>query len=298
MAIDNDGITIKVKVEYDPVEGDPINTRWEIVQAEDVEVPAYISGLLRDNDTLPAKFFDCTGKHPRFIMERRSKMQKMETTRVKKYSRSAFYRMIDAFDLAVPHLTEEHLAILTDFNQTKKELGISLPFLIEVNTSLPLEEAFRVQTYYAHKNRYWKKPVAINGKQYWITNHIFDHNIPRIKNLLSKMVNIEFLPDESEQEENEKAAITTIMNLIIEGKLPASVLSGLNQENMQTDESTNQSDTSRINSYQTSSYQSNSYHINDGQINNKPINTDKVDDDKLSIESNDDDIDDSEIIID
>ena len=224
MAIDNDGITIKIKVEYDPIDGDPINTRWEITQAEDVDVKEYIIGVLRDNDTLPSKFFDVSKRHPRYIAERKPTVYEAKTTRVQKYKKSAFYRMLDAFNLAVPYFKQEHLDILTDINQTKPLTGVVLPFLIEVDTSVSLEEAFEKQTYYSHKNRYLNKPLEINGKLYWITNHIFDRNISRIKEMLTNMVGIKYLPDEGEQEEQSEQAKSIIMNMIAMGQLPADIL--------------------------------------------------------------------------
>ena len=224
MAIDNDGITIKIKVEYDPVDGDPINTRWEISNAEYINVPEYISGVLRDNDTLPSKFFDASGRFPRFIMERKPKVYEPKTIRERKYAKSAFYRMMDALELAIPLLKEEHIKVLTDVNQTKVLLGVSIPFLIEVDTSVSLEEAFRKQTWFSNKNRYLNVPIEINNKKYWITNHIFDRNIPKVKELLSKMVGINYLPDECEQDEMSEQAMSLIMNMITEGTLPKNAL--------------------------------------------------------------------------
>lgn len=224
MAIDNDGITIKISVDYDPIEGDPINTRWEIIQAEDIDVPEYIIGVLRDNDTLPSKFFDKSKKCPKFIAERRPKTYEPKTTRERKYSKSAFQRMIDAFTLAIPLLTEEHLNILTDVSKTKELTGIAIPLLIKVDTSCDITQAFERQTWASNKNRYSRTPVTICGKQYWITNHIFDRNIPRIKDMLKAMVGIEFDVDISEQEDLEAQAMNAIMNMIATNELPASIL--------------------------------------------------------------------------
>lgn len=224
MAIDNDGITIKISVDYDPVTGDPINTRWDVVEAKDVDVPEYIIGVLRDFETLPSKFFDASGKYPRFIAERKPTAYEPKTSRERKYSKSAFQRMFDAFELAIPLLTDEHLSVLTDLNQTKKLTGVALPLLIEVDLSVDIEEAFAKQTYFAKKNRYLKKPLTIAGRQFWITNHIFDRNIPKIKEMLTSMVGIKYLPDESEIDEKESAAFNVIMNMIAENKLPSSVL--------------------------------------------------------------------------
>lgn len=224
MAIDNDGITIKITVDYDPVDGDPINTRWNIVQAEDVDVPAYIAGVLRDNDTLPSKFFDMTTKHPKFIVERRPKTYAPKTTRERKYTKSAFQRMFDAFTLAMPYLTPQHLAVLTDVTQTKALTGVALPLLIKVDASEDEDTAFSIQTWKAKKNRYCRTPITILGDKYWITNHIFDRNIPKIKDMLTSMVGIEFLPDAAEDDANSEKAMQVILNLIAEGKLPVSVL--------------------------------------------------------------------------
>ena len=224
MAIDNDGITIKISVDYDPVDGDPINTKWEITEAADIDVPAYLVGVLRDNETLPIKFFDRSKQFPKFFAERRPKTYEPKTTRERKYSKSAFQRMLDAFNFAIPHLTEEHLQILTDVNKTKSLTGVSLPFLIKVDTSIAEEKAFATQTWFANKNRYLKKPIVINGDKYWITNHIFDRNITRIKEMLTSMIGITFELDESEIDDKEKQAMDIIMNMIAENKLPANIL--------------------------------------------------------------------------
>ena len=224
MAIDNDGITIKISVDYDPVTGDPINTRWDISDADMVNVPDYIAGVMRDNETMPAKFFDASGKFPRYIMERRPKTYEAKTTRERKYSKSAFQRMMDAINLAIPLLQEEHISILTDLEKTKELTGVGIPFMIEVNTSIDIEQAFQQQTYFAKKNRYFRRPIEILGKKYWITNHIFDRNIPKIKTMLTNMIGIEYMPDESEIDDAKEKAMNIIMSMVAEGKLPKDFL--------------------------------------------------------------------------
>lgn len=84
--------------------------------------------------------------------------------------RDAFLRLVTD-----GKVTNSVLSTLTDSEATARELGIRYAFLKEFNPDVPIKEL----TYVKSHARYSSKPIGVNGKQYLITNDLYNKNVLR-----------------------------------------------------------------------------------------------------------------------
>lgn len=84
--------------------------------------------------------------------------------------REAFLKLV-----ADSKITESVLTILTDQEAAAKELGIRYAFLKEFQSGVPIKEL----TYIKGHARYSSKPIDVNGKQYLVTNDLYNKNVQK-----------------------------------------------------------------------------------------------------------------------
>lgn len=91
---------------------------------------------------------------------------------------SAFARVRTMLENAT--FSNEQVAFLTS---KQKEFGLAYAMLIPADANVAYKDvAFR-----GNKARYARHEVTINSKNYYLTNHIYDKNVDRIRNALVKM---------------------------------------------------------------------------------------------------------------
>lgn len=96
---------------------------------------------------------------------------------------SAFARFKEIVDKAIPNMTSETIAQLTDSTFCKEKAHIAYPILIEVDPA----SDYKSQATFRGKYRYSKKVLSILGKDYYITNHIFERNVAITQDLFTNM---------------------------------------------------------------------------------------------------------------
>ena len=91
---------------------------------------------------------------------------------------SAFERVRSMLENAT--FSDEQVAFLTS---KQKEFGLAYAMLIPADANVTYKDvAFR-----GNKARYARREITINGSSYYMTNHIYDKNVDRIRNALVKM---------------------------------------------------------------------------------------------------------------
>lgn len=89
-------------------------------------------------------------------------------------------KQIQAYiDAALPKLTAKEMIILTDAIQCKTRASLGYPLFMEVNPAL----TYKVQATFNGRYRYGKQVLTIQGKNYYVTNHLFARNISKVKDL-------------------------------------------------------------------------------------------------------------------
>ena len=93
-------------------------------------------------------------------------------------------KQINAFIMAaLPNITDKELAILTDSTECKKRASLGFPLFMEVNPNL----TYKDQATFLGKYRYSKRIVNILGKDYYVTNHLFQRNISKVEAMLTNL---------------------------------------------------------------------------------------------------------------
>jgi hypothetical protein len=77
-------------------------------------------------------------------------------------------------------LNEEQITMLMDKPNTQHATGIAYQILKEANENMSRDEQIRKYG----KTRYAVKPIEINGKEYFLTNDIYEKNVSRFAYLL------------------------------------------------------------------------------------------------------------------
>ena len=81
-------------------------------------------------------------------------------------------------------LNEEQIAMLMDKGTTQKATGIAYQLLKETDSNMSRDEQIRKY----NKIRYAVKPIEINGKEYFLTNDIYEKNVSRFALLLGYLM--------------------------------------------------------------------------------------------------------------
>lgn len=93
-------------------------------------------------------------------------------------------KQIQAYiDAALPKLTAKEMTILTDAIQCKTRASLGYPLFMEVNPAL----TYKVQATFNGRYRYGKQILTIQGKNYYVTNHLFARNISKVKDLFTAL---------------------------------------------------------------------------------------------------------------
>ena len=93
-------------------------------------------------------------------------------------------KQIQAYiDAALPKLTAKEMTILTDAIQCKTRASLGYPLFMEVNPAL----TYKVQATFNGRYRYGKQVLTIQGKNYYVTNHLFARNISKVKDLFTAL---------------------------------------------------------------------------------------------------------------
>lgn len=93
-------------------------------------------------------------------------------------------KQIQAFiDQVLPILNANDMTILTDTCQCKKLASLGFPLFMQVNHNLDYKTQAQVQGKY----RYGKKVTNILGIDYYTTNHLFQRNIEKVKQMFIGM---------------------------------------------------------------------------------------------------------------
>lgn len=93
-------------------------------------------------------------------------------------------KQIQAYiDAALPKLTAKEMTILTDAIQCKARASLGYPLFMEVNPAL----TYKVQATFNGRYRYGKQILTIQGKNYYVTNHLFARNISKVKDLFTAL---------------------------------------------------------------------------------------------------------------
>lgn len=93
-------------------------------------------------------------------------------------------KQIQAYiDAALPKLTAKEMTILTDAIQCKTRASLGYPLFMEVNPAL----TYKVQATFNGRYRYGKQILTIQGKNYYVTNHLFARNISKVKDLFTTL---------------------------------------------------------------------------------------------------------------
>lgn len=96
---------------------------------------------------------------------------------------SAAKQIMDMINRALPNITQKELAILTDNDQCNQLASLGFPLFMEVNPNM----SYKDQTTFNGKYRYSKHTVTLFGKDYYITNHLFARNIPKVDNMFKTL---------------------------------------------------------------------------------------------------------------
>ena len=75
------------------------------------------------------------------------------------------------------------MTILTDAIQCKTRASLGYPLFMEVNPAL----TYKVQATFNGRYRYGKQVLTIQGKNYYVTNHLFARNISKVKDLFTAL---------------------------------------------------------------------------------------------------------------
>lgn len=93
-------------------------------------------------------------------------------------------KQIQAYiDAALPKLTAKEMTILTDAIQCKTRASLGYPLFMEANPAL----TYKVQATFNGRYRYGKQVLTIQGKNYYVTNHLFARNISKVKDLFTAL---------------------------------------------------------------------------------------------------------------
>lgn len=93
-------------------------------------------------------------------------------------------KQIQAYiDAVLPKLTAKEMNILTDAIQCKTRASLGYPLFMEVNPAL----TYKVQATFNGRYRYGKQVLTIQGKNYYVTNHLFARNISKVKDLFTAL---------------------------------------------------------------------------------------------------------------
>ncbi|WP_328589254.1 nucleoside triphosphate pyrophosphohydrolase [Litchfieldia alkalitelluris] len=75
-------------------------------------------------------------------------------------------------------LSADKIQFLCDYKYSKRTFDINYPFLIKLQPEIPIDE----QGIFNGYNRYWKKPILINGERYLMCSQWYDRNKPKFMN--------------------------------------------------------------------------------------------------------------------
>ena len=81
-------------------------------------------------------------------------------------------------------LNEEQITMLMDKQNTQHATGIAYQILKEADENMSRDEQIRKYG----KTRYAVKPIEINGKEYFLTNDIYEKNVSRFALLLGYLM--------------------------------------------------------------------------------------------------------------
>ena len=91
------------------------------------------------------------------------------------------FKQVQAFITdVIPKLTDDNLTSLMSKEYCKANAGLGYPLLLEVDSNILYKDQVKMNG----KSRYAKRPIIINNRSFYITNHLFDRNVIRIKNML------------------------------------------------------------------------------------------------------------------
>ena len=205
-----------VKDEYGNVE----EIKWFIggTKVND-DIIEYIAGIYRDGEPLSSSLYDNNGKFPRLIVKRDIAVHKYVPS-YKKVN-SAFHKIMEILELYHQYIDDEVLSLLMDHEITKGKTGITFQLLKEIPDDVDqdhLIEDFEKQGYVNNQIRYWRKVLLLNGRRFWITNHVFHHSVAKFLNLMIDITSVMFDNETMDKLINDVAQIDETHNNDIDDK--------------------------------------------------------------------------------
>lgn len=211
IAINGKGLTIKIKPEYNKY-GNVKYTKWELSDCDFSSMPLndgeenedpvcikdFLAGVRIDDDAnnVAVKFFDSTGKHPRYIADR-IPTASVALAKRKRTGKSAFSYLIDIIRAYYTYIDDDVIDILKDERIMKVKCKLSYPLLVSIPDDV-VEDTDLLKNFLSlarpgeEKVRYWKKILILNGKRFWLSNHIFHRSLKPFKELMVDLTGIDF----------------------------------------------------------------------------------------------------------
>lgn len=239
LAINGKELNIKIVPEFNNA-GQPCATRWYLSGTqldEETCIKDYLAGIHIDEpeNDVQIKFFDASNKYARFITDRTATTN-VVPKRKKKTQKSAFKMLLEIINEVINDIDDEILDILLDERITRGKCKIVYPLLKEIPDDVQTEEELLANFYSLARPgekvvRYWKKILIINGRRFWISNHIFKINILPFKELMSDLTGIELvnfnpLNDNNEEIDNKfiyaealKKEVLSLFNKFQQGQI-------------------------------------------------------------------------------
>ena len=96
---------------------------------------------------------------------------------------SAAAQIRNLINQALPKITSTELTKLTDTHFCHENASLTYPLFMQVNPAM----AYKDQANMDGKKRYAREPIQILGNSYYVTNHLFARNIPKVEKMLKSL---------------------------------------------------------------------------------------------------------------
>lgn len=218
IAINGQGLDIHITPEFNKY-GVIQNTRWDLSGVDfskvvdddgnvddEICIKDFLAGIRIDDEAnnVAMKFFDATGKHARYLTDRIPSNSFSTVIKKRSMAKSAFSRLLDIIRIYYSYIDDDVIDVLQNERIMKIKCKICYPLLVLIPDEIQSDEDLLKHFSSLARNgetkvRYWKKILVLNGKRYWLSNHIFHKSIQPFKELMIDLTGVEINIENDEE---------------------------------------------------------------------------------------------------